>query len=227
MLLIFSKIYSTSVLLYGVAHLWFLLMLFGLFLLAPMLWNLLEKVKNDRKVTLLVLSSFLLYPLFSNIAVFQITKVFYFLPYFLLGYLLIRRGHKALYTDWIFWISLLGTAIILYMLVSKDLFFGRISREYASMIVIIALTFIPNITISDKRKKIVSFFSINSMGIYLFHQIIVALFYMNPTIKPLLDSHNPYVCVLILFVVVTFLSLSLTVVFNKFKLTRFFIGSKI
>jgi len=226
MVLIFNGIYNYKILLYGIAHLWFLLMLFGQFIIAPVAWWLFEKIQNDRAVTSAVLSTFLLYPLFSDITLFQITKVFYFLPYFSLGYLLIRRGSSTLYRDWFFWLALIATAAILFIFTPSSLFIDKISREYASMIVIIALTLIPNISIT-KGRKIIDFISANSMGIYLFHQIIVALFYMNPITKTMLDTYNPYVSVCILFIVVFGLSLLTSVIFNKFRFTRFLIGSKI
>ena len=226
MVLVFKEFYSCKVLLYGIAHLWFLLMLFGQFIIAPGAWWLFEKFQNDRVVTGVVVSTLLLYPLFCDITLFQITKVFYFLPYFSLGYLLIRRGASTLYRDWFFWLALIATAAILFILTPKSLFIDKISREYASMIIIIALTLIPNISITQGR-KIIDFISANSMGIYLFHQIIVALFYMNPTTKAMLDTYNPYVSVCILFAVVFGLSLLTSIIFNKFRFTRFLIGSKI
>ena len=51
MLIMFNNIYNLSSLLYGICHLWFLLMLFGLFILAPIVWFFMERINNDRFAT--------------------------------------------------------------------------------------------------------------------------------------------------------------------------------
>ena len=79
MLIIFNQFYNLNSALYGICHLWFLLMLFGLFILAPIVWYFMERIKNDRIATVAVNASFLLYPIFCDVNLLQITKVFYFL----------------------------------------------------------------------------------------------------------------------------------------------------
>ena len=65
--------------------------------MAPIAWHLMESIKNDRIATVGVNSSFLLYPIFCDVNFLQITKIFYFLPFFLLGYIIQRRGRKGVY----------------------------------------------------------------------------------------------------------------------------------
>lgn len=167
MLIIFNKIYTLSSLLYGICHLWFLLMLFGLFILVPIVWHLMERIKNDRIATVVVNASFLLYPIFCDVNLFQLTKIFYFLPFFLIGYIIQRRGKKEVYSDSVFWLSIVLVMIILFVLCQRTLFIDKVIREFASYFVIIIVSVIPNINIPNKIKRIMNNFSDNSMGIYL------------------------------------------------------------
>lgn len=65
------------------------------------------------------------------------------------------------------------------------------------------------------------------MGIYLFHQIIVACLMMTPTIKGWLDTTNCYSGVLFLFSTTFVSSWLLSIICNQYKLTRLLIGSKL
>lgn len=227
MLFMFSSFYSLGTLLYGVCHLWFLLMLFGLFVLAPILWHLLESIKNDRMVTVVVAASFLLYPLFWKVNILQLTKVFYFLPFFLIGYIIQRRGKNCLYQDSLFWISLISVIFILFVLCPRPLFIDKVVRDFASFIVIIVVSLIPNITISNKQKGILKNLSDNSMGVYLIHHVIISYVVMLPSVKKVLDANNCYIGVFVLFLSVFSSSWLLSILFNKYNVTRFLIGSKI
>ena len=225
-LLIFSDLYRIQQLLYGICHLWFLQMLFGLFILSPGLWYLLETVKNDRLVTGLVTASFLIFPFFAEINFLEITKIFYFLPFFLLGYILQRRGVTETYNDWKYWLGLIGSFALLFVLCPRTLFMDKVIREYASFLVIIVITLIPNFAIPKGARLLVKNISDNSMGIYLFHQIIVACLIMTPAIKGWLDTTNCYLGVLFLFSVTFVSSWLLSIISNQYKLTQLLIGSK-
>lgn len=225
--LLFSDLYQIEQLLYGICHLWFLQMLFGLFILSPGLWYLLETVQNDRLVTGLVMVSFLFFPFFAETNFLEITKIFYFLPFFLLGYVLQRRGVTETYKDWVFWLSLMGSFTLLFALCPKSLFMDKVIREYASFLAIIVVTLIPNFVIPKGTKLLVENISNNSMGIYLFHQIIVACLMMTPTIKGWLDTTNCYSGVLFLFSTTFVSSWLLSIICNQYKLTRLLIGSKL
>ena len=227
MLIMFNKIYNISSLLYGICHLWFLLMLFGLFILAPIVWYLMERIKNDRIATVVVNLSFLLYPMFCDVNLFQITKIFYFLPFFLIGYIIQRRGKKEVYSDSVFWLSIVFVMIILFMSCQRTLFIYKIIREYASYFVIIIVSVIPNINIPNKIKRIINNFSDNSMGIYLVHHVFISYIIMIPTVKLFIDDINSYIGALLLFGSVFASSWLLSIVFNKYNTTRFLIGSKI
>lgn len=226
-LLIFNEIYTPMDLLYGICHLWFLLMLFGVFVLAPILWKIFENVKEDRLVTILVLSSFLIFPIFHSVNLLQVTKVFYFLPYFSFGYLLLRRGTKALYTDWLFWTFLIVSMMGLYLICPRSLFIDKVIRQYASMVVILALALVPNFSIPEKVTGIINNISTNSMGIYLFHQVIVAQLMMTSYIKLWLDTTNCYIGVIFLFMTTFCSSWIFSFACNRIRLTRLIIGSKI
>lgn len=225
-LLIFSDLYRIEQLLYRICHLWFLQMLFGLFILSPGLWYLLETVKSDRLATGLVTASFLIFPFFAEINFLEITKIFYFLPFFLLGYILQRRGLTETYKDWKFWLSLIGSFALLFALCPQSLFMDKVIKEYASFLVIIVVTLIPNFAIPVGVKLQVKNISDNSMGIYLFHQIIVACLMMTPAIKDWLDTTNCYLGVLFLFSTTFVSSWLLSIICNQYRLTQLLIGSK-
>lgn len=227
MLFLFSDFYSYGSLLYGVCHLWFLLMLFGLFLFAPIIWFLLESVKNDRVAMVIVVASFLFYPLVWNVNILQITKVFYFLPFFLLGYIIQRRGKKSLYKDGLFWTSLVSVILILIALCPRSLFIDKVVKEFASFIVIIVVSLFPNITIPNKLKGVLKNFSDNSMGIYLIHHVIISYVVMLPSVKNVLDTNNCYLGAFVLFLSAFTSSWLLSILLNKYQITRFLIGSKI
>lgn len=227
MLLVFNQFYSLNTLLYGVCHLWFLLMLLGLFVLAPVIWHLMERIKNDRNATIAVNASFLLYPLFCNVNLLQITKVFYFLPFFLIGYIIQRRGRKKVYCDSAFWLSLAVVTVLLFICCQKTLFVDKIIRELASYVVIIVVSLIPNVNISNKLKRVMNNISDNSMGIYLVHHIIISYVVMMPSVKSFMDNGNSCIDALLLFVSVFMSSWLLSFLLNRYNLTRFMIGSKI
>ena len=227
MLIMFNEIYKPVSLLYGICHLWFLLMLFGLFIMAPFLWHLMERIKSDRLATIAVTASFLFYPIFHNVNLFQITKVFYFLPFFLIGYILQRRGRKEVYSDSIFWISLVLVVILLFVVCPRTLFLDKIIRELASFIVIMIVSLIPNINIPTRIRGVMNNFSENSMGIYLIHHVIISYVVMMPSVKHLIDHMNSYVGALLMFVSVFISSWIFSSFLNKYNLTRFLIGSKL
>lgn len=223
----FYNIYSLKSLFYGICHLWFLLMLFNLFIIAPIVWHLMEHIKNDRIAIVAINVSYLLYPFFSNVNLLQITKVFYFLPFFLYGYIIQRRGRKPVCYDFVFWLSLITVMLILFICCPKSLFMDKVIREFASYIVIIAVSMIPNVTIPSKIRGIMKNFSDNSMGIYLVHHVIISYVIMLPSVKLFFDKINSYIGALLLFVGVFLSSWLLAFLLNKYNLTRFIIGSKI
>lgn len=227
MLIIFNQFYNLNSALYGICHLWFLLMLFGLFILAPVVCFFMERIKNDRIATVAVNASFLLYPIFCDINLLQITKVFYFLPFFLIGYIIQRRGRKVLYRDCVFWLSIVSVMIILFVVCQRTLFIDKIIREFASYFVIIIVSIIPNFSIPNKYKKIINNFSDNSMGIYLVHHVIISYIVMIPSVKLFIDNINSYIGAILLFGSAFLSSWLLSILLNKYNFTRFLVGSKI
>lgn len=165
--------------------------------------------------------------MFCDVNLFQITKVFYFLPFFLIGYIIQRRGKKEVYSDSVFWLSIVFVMIILFMFCQRSLFIDKVIREFASYIVIIIVSVIPNINIPNKIKMILNNFSDNSMGIYLVHQVIIGYVVIIPSVKLFIDNTNSYIGALLLFVSVFASSWLLSFLLNKQNPTRFLIGSKI
>ena len=117
--------------------------------------------------------------------------------------------------------------IILFVVCKRTLFIDKIIREFASYFVIIIVSIIPNISIPNKYKKIINNFSDNSMGIYLVHHVIISYIVMIPTVKLFIDNINSYIGAILLFGCAFLSSWLLSILLNKYNLTRFLIGSKI
>ena len=117
-------------------------------------------------------------------------------------------------------------ALVLFIIVPHSLFMDKVLKEYLSMVVILLINLIPNMNISSMR-KLIEILAKNSMGIYLFHHVILAIIIMIPTVKHCLDTTDPYIGGIVLFGVVFIISILLSMAFNKSKITRFLIGSKI
>ena len=90
LLCLYPQFYSVRMFFYAFCHLWFLMMLFVIFLICPLLWFMLEKIKNTHALIFIWVCLFFLNPLFYKITIFQLCKVFYFLPYFTFGYIIQR-----------------------------------------------------------------------------------------------------------------------------------------
>lgn len=137
-----------------------------------------------------------------------------------------RRKYEV-YSDSVFWLSIVFVMIILFMFCQRTLFIDKVIREFASYFIIIIVSVIPNINIPNKIKRIINNFSDNSMGIYLVHHVFISYIIMIPTVKLFIDDINSYIGALLLFGSVFASSWLLSIVFNKYNTTRFLIGSKI
>ena len=117
--------------------------------------------------------------------------------------------------------------ILLFVVCQRTLFIDKIIREFASYFVVVIVSIIPNIKIPNKVKKIVNNFSDNSMGVYLIHHVIISYVILLPSVKNLIDNINSFIGTLLLFVSVFISSWFLSILLNRYDLTRFLIGSKI
>lgn len=133
----------------------------------------------------------------------------------------------GVYGDSVYWLSIVLMIILLFVVCQRTLFIDKIIREFASYFVVVIVSIIPNIKIPNKVKKIVNNFSDNSMGVYLIHHVIISYVILLPSVKNLIDNINSFIGTLLLFVSVFISSWFLSILLNRYDLTRFLIGSKI
>ena len=133
----------------------------------------------------------------------------------------------GVYGDSVYWLSIVLMIILLFVVCQRTLFIDKIIREFASYFVVVIVSIIPNIKIPNKVKRIVNNFSDNSMGVYLIHHVIISYVILLPSVKNLIDNINSFIGTLLLFVSVFISSWFLSILLNRYDLTRFLIGSKI
>ena len=133
----------------------------------------------------------------------------------------------GVYGDSVYWLSIVLMIILLFVVCQRTLFIDKIIREFASYFVVVIVSIIPNIKIPNKVKKIVNNFSDNSMGVYLIHHVIISYVILLPSVKNIIDNINSFIGTLLLFVSVFISSWFLSILLNRYDLTRFLIGSKI
>jgi len=206
------------------AQLWFLLMLFGVFMLF-------YKTRRFHPI-LLALGSFGISLigrlLFAN--VFQIWNVFAFLPFFQLGYYS-RAGNVYKYLN-PSKISVSGYAflqivlfvIIYYMPVDNSLVFRGI-KELLSFVCHLLGAFVAFHVLTfyapKKNSYILTKLAACSFGIYLFHQQII---YVVLTLT--VNRLSPYLITLVCFIISYLLAQLITALFLSNKYTAILIGKK-
>ena len=210
------------------AQLWFLLMLFFVFMI---FYPLSSFFKNNQFYSALI--ALIIYGVgtlgamvFPN--VFQLFRAFTYIPFFLLGFKLRQyQNQKLRNIPSYLWILF---DILLFVL---TMFLSRYTGIFFSVLNV-GLKFILNITgalmsffvlqkiagyIRPDENKVILFLSQHSMSVYLFHQQIVYVF-----ISLLNGLINPYFHAGINFVVSMLISILLSMLFMKFKVTRMLIG---
>ena len=210
------------------AQLWFLLMLFGVFLL---FYPLADFVKGHQLFGAMVMIGFYGIGLLAPIPnVFQIFHACMYLPIFWLGFKLRQWG-----SGWLrripAWLWLLAH-ILLFVLtryisrIDGTIFaLLRLGLEFLLHAVGALMAFAVLQQIADKvnwqNSKVFGFISKMSMPVYLFHQqvIYVFLYCLNGLL-------NPYIHGAVNFVGAMTVSLVISALLSKFFVTRFLIGEK-
>ena len=210
-------------------QLWFLLMLFGVFMIFYPLSSFFEKHHAYGAIVVILIYGigFVGFQTLPN--VFQIFRACTYLPLFWLGFKIRQCGSEWLKK--IPAIAWLVVDILLFILTEylskfENLFFVLLFHGFSFLLHIIgalmAFVILQKIAslIRWKESKIFGFFSEKSMPIYLFHQQIVYLFLYW------LNGINPYFHATINFIAAMLISLLLSYLMMKFKWTRLLIGEK-
>ena len=218
--------------LFGISpgQLWFLLMMFGVFVCFYPLSNFMAR--NDvggAAVTLLIyvvgLAGGRLLP-----NVFQIFRACTYFPLFWLGFKIRQYGSLMLRKIPV-WLWLLADAVLFAVVTYLSRLDGvifallRFGFEFLLHIVGALMAFVILQKIADrvkwKNSRIFTYFSKNSMPVYLFHQqvVYVLLYWLNGLL-------NPYVHSAVNFIGAMAISLLLSALMMRFRVTKMLVGEK-
>ena len=192
-------------------HLWFLLMLFGVFIFFIIIQNICLKL-HLKKYWLLIIS--ILFYIISFIIIipstFQLKYVFRYLLWFSLGYTFII--YKELINEIIYKFIIPLSLLILFSTSEK-----HISELMSPLVSVAGIFLIYAIAVKSKALSDSTVFKIisnNSMGIYLFHVVII---YMCFHFTKHLET-NPYLFSFLVFINAIFFSILLTILMRKLHL---------
>ena len=222
----FSKLIHKFILCESPSQLWFLIMLFILSCLFIVFY---KKIKiSTRGLVILYIASTILSSLLGHFDInyFQINMVCKFSLFFYLGGYLYKYKQyinvsKIIFLVIITIIMFCGIFITKNTLIIKGIIaFGL---QMLSLLEVILIYFIGNYFINVKRykfdNKIYKIFEENSFGIYLFHQQIIyfCIVIFNGLIHPIIQ-------VILSFVIALNVSLVMTLILRKNKITKFMFG---
>lgn len=213
--------YLLSDLLIGgdIKHLWFLLSLFEMFIIA----HILKPILITKPFYVFAASIF--FPIIIDVHSWggQFNMTFKFLPYFLLGYYIIFKDKWKTKLNW-------TTTTLLCILILGAMFiqikYPSIGYKYGIMDNIIAfpiIFIIYNITSQKIRlnanRQYYQILLKDNFGIYLFHPMIIyVLYYLH-----VFDSLNYYIQIILIFCITSFISIVITSCIKKTRL-KFIIG---
>ena len=222
-----------SKLFYGIGHLWFLLMLFGVFTITVILQLLnAQRVRFTRSVGVLLivvgLIAGLVFPKYIYSGDFLcINKVLYYFPAFIIGYLCAKLRVAWMLPNWAYIVlpfATLGLFILVwYPLPLSDKLILLLKTVLAYIICIDLLIILSKGIMSERTQKVVCEIERLSMGLYIFNQIAMDTVFTIPVLHQWFETHwmiGPF----ILFPIGFFPPLLLSFIFNKYKWLKWTIG---
>lgn len=218
---------------YGIGHLWFLLMLFGVFTLTVVFQMLNDqRVKFTPGVGIFMIVTgcvlWLIFPKFVYSGEFLcINKILYYFPAFLIGYVCAKLQVAWWLPGWSF-ILLPIALLILFVLVWFPLPVSYslllLAKTLCTYVVCVTLLIIlSKITFLEWFRTIVQQIERLSMGIYIFNQIMMDLVFTTPVLHCWFEVHwiaGPFV----LFLIGFFPPMLLSYIFNRYKCLEWTIG---
>jgi surface polysaccharide O-acyltransferase-like enzyme len=220
-------------LLCGIGHLWFLLMLFGVFTITVILQLLnAQRIKFTGKIGIsLIVIGYVLGLLFSNFIYagefLCINKMLYYFPAFMIGYLCAKLRVAWMLPNWAY-MTLPFAILVLFFFVwyPNPLPYSivlLIRTVLAYIICIELLIILSKGTMPDRTRKVVHEIERLSMGLYIFNQIMMDIVFTTPVLHQWFEAHwmiGPFV----LFPIGFFPPLLLSYIFNKYKWLKWTIG---
>lgn len=223
-----------SQLLYGIGHLWFLLMLFGVFTLT-VIFQLLnaQRVKFTSTVGIsLIVMGFISGFLFSKYVYagefLCINKILFYFPAFMIGYLCAKLRVAWMLPNWSYItlpFAILGLLVFVWYPIPLPYTLVLIIRTVmAYFICIELLVILSKDTMSDRVQKVVHEVERLSMGLYIFNQMAMDIVFSIPVLHQWFETHwmiGPFV----LFPIGFFPPLLMSYIFNKYKWLKWTIGA--
>jgi Uncharacterized protein conserved in bacteria len=222
-----------SKLFYGIGHLWFLLMLFGVFTITVILQLLnAQRVRFTRSVGVLLIMAGLIAGLVFPKYIYSgdflcINKVLYYFPAFIIGYLCAKLRVAWMLPNWAYIVlpfAILGLFVcVWYPLPLPDGLIKLVKTFFAYVICIDLLIILSKSTMSGRTQKVVCEIERLSMGLYIFNQIIMDMVFTTPVLHQWFETHwmiGPFV----LFPIGFFPPLLLSYIFNRYKWLKWTIG---
>jgi surface polysaccharide O-acyltransferase-like enzyme len=220
-------------LLYGIGHLWFLLMLFGVFTLTVILQLLnAQRVKfTGRLGILLIVTGYLFGSFFSEFiyggGFLCINKILYYFPAFMIGYVCAKVRIGWLLPNWSYIVlpfAILGLFIFIWYPIPLPYTLTLLIKTgLAYVICIEMLIILSKVTLSERSQQIIQTIERLSMGLYIFNQIMMDIVFTTPVLHQWFEVHW-MIGPLLLFPVGFFPPLLLSYIFNKYKWLKWTIG---
>lgn len=218
---------------YGIGHLWFLLMLFGVFTLTVLLQLLnAQRIRFTGKLGIfLIVSGYVAGLLFSKFVYdgefLCINKILYYFPAFMIGYVCAKVRIGWLLPNWAYMVlpfAILGLFVFVWYPIPIPYTLIILIRTILAYVICIELLIIlSKSTMSDRSRQVVTTIERLSMGLYIFNQIMMDIVFTTPVLHQWFEIHwiiGPFV----LFPIGFFPPLLLSYVFNKYKCLKWTIG---
>jgi len=219
--------YSYKSFIAGISHLWFLLMLFGIFVIFIFIKDYIRKSTMTQDV-LLVTLLFASYYLFSffPLSSYYFTwpkQVFRFLPCFMISFIVVKYSideKLQIYYKYIW--SLLLLSLILFF---PSLFLYKslsIVIRLLGIIIAICICLLSKYYISSSSRFIQSIDD-SSMGIYLIHHLILGVLLSFDCFRDVLNVHST-IAPFLVFVILLLSSFFITEALKSNKFTKIIVG---
>ena len=220
-------------LLYGVGHLWFLLMLFGVFTLTVILQLLNAqrlRFTRERGIALIIGAYVAMYVFTKYVNPHDLlcaNKVLYYFQAFMIGYVCAKVQVAWLMPGWSFFImplALLALLILIWVPLPVPYSLLTLAKSLCAYTVCVCLLIIlSKVPLTGKFRNVVIEVERLSMGIYIFNQIAMDMVFTTPVLHRFFETHwmaGPF----LLFPIGFFPPLLLSYVFNKHKWLEWTIG---
>lgn len=231
MVCIQPSIHSWDLIIVGISHLWFLLMLFVLFCAVTLLMSLkVYALKGVKLLMFLLLLYFLwlLHRFYSPHHYFLCIEkaLFYSLPFFLGFYSakfkIWEYSNSVLSIIWAF--SFVILFVYIFFIPEFDYYYNDIVIRFISFIFAVSFfIYLNGLVISKWISVVILFLDRYSMGIYIFNQIVINFMLLNHNVLDWLID-NPAIGVFVIFFISFFVPLIISIMFKKFKSLSWMIG---